>query len=238
LTYRFPTALSDNATRLKLTEYGCPPGVIARLTPLVVLPVSILSPILATRFFGKNCERGRGALRQFKVSYAIRVTLVILLDVLAVRAVGAKYGGHGGVFGSEAIFWLTLVASTALSSLASSMQSNAQMTFFASRADPLIGGSYMTLLNTFANFGGSWPASPVLWILSKFSDNDSTDAYFPLQLLLSSLGLLWIYFIASEGGTLTRLGQEPLESWIVKDKEADWIESDDDDDENNNESRV
>ena len=65
--------------------------VIARLTPLVTLPISILAPILATRVFGKKTERGRGALRQFKVSYILRVTIVILLDVICVHAVGSRY---------------------------------------------------------------------------------------------------------------------------------------------------
>ena len=106
------------------------------------------------------------------------------------------------------------------------MQSNAQMTFFASRADPLIGGSYMTLLNTFANFGGNLPASPVLWLLSKFSESGGVDAYFPLQGILSLAGLIWLWVFARDSGILQRLGEEKAEAWIVKEKNDDWIESD------------
>ena len=32
----------------------------------------------------------------------------------------------------------------------------AQMEFFARIADPLIGGTYMTLLNTVSNLGNTW----------------------------------------------------------------------------------
>jgi len=43
---------------------------------------------------------------------------------------------------SNVLFWATVVASTALFSIADSMQFNAQMTFFAQRVDPAIGGTY------------------------------------------------------------------------------------------------
>ena len=38
----------------------------------------------------------------------------------------------------------------------STMMFSAQMEFFAKIADPAIGGSYMTLLNTVANMGNTW----------------------------------------------------------------------------------
>ena len=50
-------------------------------------------------------------------------------------------------------FWGIIILSTACSAIVSSMQFNAQMSFFAKRVDPAIGGSYMTLLNTAANLG-------------------------------------------------------------------------------------
>ena len=45
-----------------------------------------------------------------------------------------------------AVVW-TVVSTTMFS---------AQMEFFAKIADPAIGGSYMTLLNTVANMGNTW----------------------------------------------------------------------------------
>ena len=33
----------------------------------------------------------------------------------------------------------------------------AQVAFFAKISDPIVGGTYMTLLNTLSNIGGTWP---------------------------------------------------------------------------------
>lgn len=41
----------------------------------------------------------------------------------------------------------------------------AQMAFFAKISDPAIGGTYMTLVNTFANIGGTWPQTLALWFV-------------------------------------------------------------------------
>jgi hypothetical protein len=41
----------------------------------------------------------------------------------------------------------------------------AMMAFFAQVADPAIGGTYMTLLNTIANLGVKWPNQVVLFVV-------------------------------------------------------------------------
>ena len=41
----------------------------------------------------------------------------------------------------------------------------AVMAFFARISDPAVGGTYMTLLNTLANFGTNWPNTVVLWLV-------------------------------------------------------------------------
>ena len=43
------------------------------------------------------------------------------------------------------------------------------MAFFARRSDPLLGGTYMTLLNTMANMGSQWPVPAALWALDALS---------------------------------------------------------------------
>ncbi|CAM9231117.1 unnamed protein product, partial [Phaeothamnion confervicola] len=40
-----------------------------------------------------------------------------------------------------------------------------QMAFFARVSDPVIGGTYMTLLNTVANLGTKWPGTLSLWAM-------------------------------------------------------------------------
>ena len=43
------------------------------------------------------------------------------------------------------------------------------MTFFAKISDPLIGGTYMTFLNTVSNLGSKWPNFLSLWLLPKMT---------------------------------------------------------------------
>lgn len=179
LTYRFPTALSDNVKFLAAVENGLDRQTTALLSPTVVLPLGVLVPLVAARVW-----RGH-PLDQFVAAYKARVTLVPLLDVWLLRSAGRRP--------RDALFWAALVASTAGQTIAHSLQFNAQMTFFASRVDPAIGGSYMTLLNTAANLGGTWPASAIMWIMGRLSSADGPDAYAPLQAVLSALGLAWLW---------------------------------------------
>jgi len=63
--------------------------------------------------------------------------------------------------------------------------------------------SYMTLLNTFANLGGTWPAGPMLWIAGEVD-------YYKLQLGLSLMGLLWVSKMA------------PRVEYLANTDESEW----------------
>jgi MFS transporter, PAT family, solute carrier family 33 (acetyl-CoA transportor), member 1 len=140
------------------------------LSPTIILPLGILVPIYATKYWHNK------PLQQFMSAYKIRTTLVPLVDILMLIAL-RKSGGIGGQTSSTSfdtyVLWGLVILSTALQTTVSSLQFNAQMTFFAKRVDPAIGGSYMTLLNTAANLGGTWPASVTMWLVSKFSSSSS-----------------------------------------------------------------
>lgn len=45
----------------------------------------------------------------------------------------------------------------------------AVMSFHAHISDPVIGGTYMTLLNTVSNLGGNWPATTMLWFVDELT---------------------------------------------------------------------
>eukprot|EP00804_Cyclotella_cryptica_P018501 CCRYP_004332-RA/>CCRYP_004332-RA protein AED:0.30 eAED:0.30 QI:484/1/1/1/0/0.5/2/105/622 len=222
LTYRLPCALSDNVKFLKAVEFGLSKQTTALLSPTIVLPLGILVPIIATKIWRSK------PLNQFMWAYKFRVTAVALVDVLMLLAVRSFRGGSGVIFGGEttskAIFWGLLIASTAFQATVHSLQFNAQMTFFAHRVDPAIGGSYMTLLNTFANLGGTWPASFIMYLIGQFTippdcivgENGvevctgGRDAYFPLQLLLSCLGCLWVVLM---GKRVQYVADLPDDAW-------------------------
>lgn len=143
VTYRLPTALSDNVKFLKAVEYGLSKSTTAILSPTIILPLGILVPLAASKIWHA------APLRQFMRAYEWRVVLIPLLDVFMLRLL------KSGQPHDTSMFWGAVIASTAGQAICNSLQFNAQMTFFASRVDPAIGGSYMTLLNTMANLGGS-----------------------------------------------------------------------------------
>merc|ERR1712161_67012 len=153
VTYRLPTALSDNVKFLKAVEYGLSKSTTAILSPTIILPLGILVPLVASKIWHA------APLRQFMRAYEWRVVLIPLLDVFMLRLL------KSGQPHDTSMFWGAVIASTAGQAICNSLQFNAQMTFFASRVDPAIGGSYMTLLNTMANLGGTWPASFVMKLL-------------------------------------------------------------------------
>ena len=89
------------------------------------------------------------------------------------------------------------------------------MTFFTKISDPLIGGTYMTLLNTVTNLGSIWPSSLALWLLPKLSvtvygvqlDGYTVESFFCLF-----LGCLWLYAFQ---GRIMKLQHVHHRDWSV-----------------------
>lgn len=50
------------------------------------------------------------------------------------------------------------------------------MAFHAKVSDPLIGGTYMTLLNTVTNLGGNWPSTVALWMVDPLTSKQCQGA--------------------------------------------------------------
>jgi PAT family acetyl-CoA transporter-like MFS transporter 1 len=208
VTYRLPVALSDNVKFLKAVEYGLSKSTTALLSPTLILPLGILVPIAAHKIWHM------APLQQFATAYRFRVTLIPLLDLLMLYLLKSGFP-HSSIW-----FWLAIIASTAGQAIVNSLQFNAQMIFFASRVDPAIGGSYMTLLNTAANLGGTWPASFVMWLIgiltptlstaSAGASGGGTDPYTMLQLVFSAMGVGWIIYF---GPKLRQLAALPGDAW-------------------------
>jgi len=234
LTYRLPTALGDNVKFLKAVEFGLSKSTTALLSPTLILPLGIFVPIVAAKIWHGH------PLRQFMLAYRARLTLAPLLDILMLWFV--KRHKDISSWSGEGLFWMAVIASTGLQAIVSSLQFNAQMTFFAHRVDPAIGGSYMTLLNTAANLGGTWPASLVMYLVGRFTvppecsvDPDSgtqvcvggRDAYFPLQIGLSALGLLWIVLL---GHRVQHIAELPDDAWRTHLLDDETTTTDEDED--------
>ncbi len=106
------------------------------------------------------------------------------------------------------------------------------MTFFSKISDSTIGGSYMTLLNTIANWGSKWPNVTVLWLLPKLTLNlcdlkiltkwkqtdcsnqeHTEDGYTLLVIFCNIFGIFWIYFNQS---TILTLQTKNSTDWKIR----------------------
>jgi len=229
LTYRFPTSLSDNVKLLKAMELGLSKQTIAWLTPLILLPLAIVVPILANKKFS-FLPHPPTALQQFLFAYKIRVTVVPMVDMFMLWIVRQHFQEGKP---NPILLGTSILVSTALQAFVHNVQSNAQMSFFAQRVDPAIGGTYMTLLNTAANLGGTWPASLIMYLLGKvtswftFGSSEGggsiyrIDAYFPMQIILCALGIFWIWHF---GDFVKHIEHAAPEAWRTPvELEDEWM---------------
>ncbi|CAM9338726.1 unnamed protein product, partial [Pylaiella littoralis] len=163
LTCRMAFAVTDAATSLKLVEYGMPKEEIAMLSPILVT-LGMIIPIAVGRI-----TAGSRPLSVFLWGYPLRILVtVIYLGVLPLsRSVKEAHmmPGEGG----SAKFFGWLITAVVLHEVASNCMFVAQMSFFSRVSDPVIGGTYMTLLNTIANVGGKWPNSLSLYMLERLT---------------------------------------------------------------------
>ncbi|XP_053807552.1 acetyl-coenzyme A transporter 1 isoform X2 [Vidua chalybeata] len=111
------------------------------------------------------------------------------------------------------------------------------MAFNAKVSDPLIGGTYMTLLNTVSNLGGNWPSTVALWLVDPLTVKEcagaqghtcataaatelctaaggscitTLDGYYVESVVCVILGFAWWFFL---GPKFKKLQDEGQSSW-------------------------
>eukprot|EP00035_Acanthoeca_spectabilis_P002144 m.85399 g.85399 ORF g.85399 m.85399 type:complete len:467 (-) comp11381_c0_seq1:248-1648(-) len=187
LTYRVAFAVPDHLTHLKMVEYGFKKEDIAIVTPLL-LPVGLLVPVVA-RYFSWH------PLKVWLTAFPIRLTVGVVDMWIIYQA------PRDSVLAFRAFVALSIVWT-----IVSTVMFSAQMEFFSTEAvgNPALGASFMTLLNTIANLGGSWPQPTVLWLVDKFTiktipcDKEMAyecivrDGVYPLAVAGTVVGILWL----------------------------------------------
>lgn len=144
LTAKLGSAAADAATSLKLTEYGMPKEELAFLSPLLA-GAGILAPLLLSRY-----TTGPRPLSVYLLGLPLRLCLNPLYLFLVPLA-ASVYGPSPTL--SAASFRAAVCASALLNVFAVNMMFVSQMAFANRVADPAIGGTYITLINTVANLG-------------------------------------------------------------------------------------
>lgn len=147
---------------VQLIEYGMPKEEIALLSPLLVL-AGIFIPLAVAPY-----TAGPRPLDVFLRSYVPRLLLGVLYALLLPLAAWA-YRVPGLAPLSFRLYFLLCVG---LREVAANAMFVSQMAFFARVSDPRLGGTYMTLLNTVSNLGGSWPKTLSLSLLDTATARD------------------------------------------------------------------
>lgn len=150
---------NDAVSSLKLIEKGFSKEDLA-LTVLIDFPFQIILGYFAARW-----SRGDNALRPWLVGYVAR----LIFAVIAMGIVAGLPSSSGSSGGVGYAYFALIIVTTVAGSFASTVQFVGISAFHTQIADPLIGGTYMTLLNTVSNLGGTWPSYFVLKAVDWFT---------------------------------------------------------------------
>ncbi|CAG8561662.1 2804_t:CDS:10 [Ambispora leptoticha] len=146
---------NEAVTALKLLEKGFSKEDLA-LSVMVDFPFQIIFGYYAAKW-----SSGPEPLKPWLYAFYGRL-LFAVVGMLAVIAFP--------VDGVSTSYFALIITTTVLSSFTGTVQFVSISAFFTTIADPVIGGTYMTLLATFSNFGGTWPRFFVLEAVDKFTD--------------------------------------------------------------------
>lgn len=146
---------NEGATNLKLLDKGFSREDLA-ITVLIDFPFEIIFGYYAARW--SNSDE---PLKPWRYGYLGRIIAAILGQVLVY-----SFPKNGEITNS---YFLFVIIQHLLTSFMSTIQFVSICSFHTKIADPLIGGTYMTMLNTLSNFGGQWPKIIVLYLIDQFS---------------------------------------------------------------------
>lgn len=170
LTAKIGFCAADAVTGLKLVEEGVPKEQLALLAvPLV--PLQIFLPVIISKY-----TAGPRPLDVFYKAFPFRLLIGLEYALLVWWTPTVKHENGFPVY-----YFAVVVFSYALHQVAVYSMYVACMAFHAKVSDPLIGGTYMTLLNTVTNLGGNWPSTVALWLVDPLTTKECQGALGPGQ---------------------------------------------------------
>ena len=146
----------DAVHGLKLVEHGLGKEDLA-FAVLIDFPFQIVFGYLAASW-----SKGNHALEPWLKAFVFRL-------LFAAASMGILAGMPTPPNSISSSYFMLIIASTVLSSFAGTVQFVGISAFHTHIADPVIGGTYMTLLNTVSNLGGTWPRYFVLKMVDFFT---------------------------------------------------------------------
>ncbi|ORZ16764.1 acetyl-coenzyme A transporter 1-domain-containing protein [Lobosporangium transversale] len=155
LTAKIGFIANGAVTALKLLERGFGKEDLA-LAVLIDFPFQIIFGYYAVRW-----SSGSRPLRPWLWAYCAHLVCCVIAMLIV-----SSFPEDGIV--TPAYFYIVL-ATTVTTSFTSTVAFVSMGAFMTVIADPVIGGTYMTLLNTLSNFGGTWPRFFVLEAVDYFT---------------------------------------------------------------------
>ncbi|NXS24422.1 ACATN protein, partial [Mystacornis crossleyi] len=165
LTFQVGFSAADAVTGLKLVEEGVPKEHLALLA-VPMVPLQIILPLVISKY-----TAGPQPLNTFYKAMPYRLLLGLEFAFLVWWAPKVKHEGGFPVY-----YYAVVVLSYALHQITLYSMYVAIMAFNAKVSDPLIGGTYMTLLNTVSNLGGNWPSTVALWLVDPLTVKECAGA--------------------------------------------------------------
>ncbi|KAH3898531.1 acetyl-coenzyme A transporter 1-like [Dreissena polymorpha] len=144
---------ADTVARFKLIDAGISKETIA-LYAVPLVPIQLILPFVIARK-----TSGPRPLDIFLKGFLPKLSMTVFMAYLvhlAFNVIDAK--GNVPMY-----FYILLLAWNCINEVFCTSFFVAKMAFHAKVSDPVIGGTYMTLLNTISNLGDSWPATVALW---------------------------------------------------------------------------
>ena len=161
LVSKFAFQCNEAATNLKLLEKGFKREDLA-VSVLVDVPFELVFGYYVAKWSsggdGENEAEGN-VLAPWLYGYIGRLAAAALGSVAV-----WLFPADGRV---TPVYFALIVVQHLLGSFMGTVQFVGISAFHTRVADPLLGGTYMTLLNTVSNLGGTWPRLPVLWLVNR-----------------------------------------------------------------------
>ncbi|XP_061493098.1 acetyl-coenzyme A transporter 1 [Rhineura floridana] len=226
LTAKIGFSAADAVTGLKLVEEGVPKEHLALLA-VPMVPLQIILPLIISKY-----TAGPQPLNTFYKAMPFRLLFGLEFALLVWWTPKVKYEGGFPIY-----YYIILLLSYALHQVTLYSMYVAIMAFNAKVSDPLIGGTYMTLLNTVSNLGGNWPATLALWLVDPLTAKEcvgaqghncgttaaaelctkeggsciiTLDGYYVESVICMTLGFVWWLFL---GPKFKKLQDERASSW-------------------------
>ncbi|XP_043925824.1 acetyl-coenzyme A transporter 1-like [Protopterus annectens] len=231
LTAKIGFSAADSVTGLKLVEEGVPKEQLALLA-VPMVPLQILLPLAISKY-----TAGPRPLDIFYKAMPYRLLMGLGFALLVWWTPHVK-----SEEGFPLYYYAVVLLSYALHQVALYSMYVSSMAFHAQVSDPLIGGTYMTLLNTVSNLGGNWPATVALWLVDPLTVKEcqgsldqncgspesvelckklggscvtTLDGYYVESVVCIIIGFSWWFLL---GPKLKKLQNEGPSSWHCRKK--------------------